>query len=109
MVTQYPHILKFNQVTGNVPYKDENGDTIVPSGTSVTIEIECRFEPNLFGNVITSNEGKQLLYAWTIYMPLGQQVIPNGVQFTGFKDLIQMAAGIILRYEEGQMNARAWV
>lgn len=110
MVSQYPHILKFEAVTAGDPYKDDNGDIIVPKGTKTTIELKCRFEPNSTGKTIISNNGQSKIYNWDIYMPLFQPDVPNGIEIKGFLlDGSLKASGTVLRFDRGQMNARAWV
>lgn len=110
MVTQYPHILKFDAVIAEEPYKDENGDTVIPPGVVTTIEIICRFEPNSKGETIITNDGKSLLYSWMIYMPLGQLDIPNKIEVIGYQDNGSVKGqGTIERFDRGQLNARAWV
>ena len=109
MITQYPQTLKFDHVTAGEPYIDENGDTVIPDGTTTTIEVKCRFEPNQKGETIPSNDGLQLSYGWIVYIPLPQLEIPEGITILGFDQEKQIASGTIKRFSKGQLNARAWV
>ena len=109
MVTQYPHILKFDLVTAGEPYTDENGDTVVPDGTTTTFELKCRFEPNQKGETIPTNDGLQQNYGWMVYFPLPQLDIPEGITIIGYHGEKQIASGTVKRYSTGQLNARVWV
>lgn len=108
-VVQYPHILKFDIVTGGSQEIDENGDTVIVPGATATIEVKCRFEPNGSGEQVPSNDGLLLDFGWVVYMPLGQLAIPEGVALTGYLNGRVIASGIVKRFSEGTMNARAWV
>lgn len=109
MINQYPHILKFDLITAGEPYIDENGDTVIPNGTTATIEVKCRFEPNQKGETIPTNDGLQLNYGWIVYLPLPQLDIPEGITIKGFDKEKQIASGNVKRFSKGQLNARAWV
>lgn len=109
MIIQYPNILRFTQTTAGEPYRDENGDIVIPDGTTTLFEIKCRFEPNQKGETIPSNDGLQLNYGWIVYMPLPQLDIPEGIMITGFYGEKQIASGTVKRFSKGQLNARAWV
>ena len=109
MVVQYPHILKFSIVTGGSEEIDENGDTVIVPGATTTIEVKCRFEPNGSGEQIPSADGLKLDYSWIVYMPLGQPEIPEGIDVTGYLNERLIASGNVKRFNEGTMNAMAWV
>jgi hypothetical protein len=109
MIIQYPHILKFDIVTGSVEEIDENGDTVIVPGATTTIEVKCRFEPNADGERIISADGEQLDFGWIVYMPLDQPDITSGTMITGFNGADLIAQGAVERFIKGQLNARAWV
>lgn len=109
MIIQYPHILKFNIVTGGYEEVDDNGDTIIVSGTTSTVEIKCRFEPNSDGERIVSADGEQLDFGWIVYMPLDQIAVESGTVIRGYNGDDLIAEGDVKRYNQGQLNARLWV
>jgi hypothetical protein len=109
MVIQYPHILKFDIVTGGSEEIDENGDTVIVPGATTNVEIKCRFEVNGSGEQIPSNDGLKLDYGWIVYMPLGNSDIPEGVEIEGYHNEALIASGTVKRFFEGTMNTRAWV
>jgi hypothetical protein len=111
MVVQYPHILKFDIVTGGSEEIDENGDTVIVPGATTTIEVKCRFEFNTFGEMIVSADGANLHFGWVVFMPIGQPEIVNGTTIEGYNDdrPLTNARGEVKRYVKGQMNARLWI
>lgn len=110
MIIQYPHILRFDIVTGGVEEIDENGDTVIVPGQATTIEVKCRFEPNADGQVIVSADGAKLEFGWIVYMPLDQIVVESGIMIRGYTGDDQLIAeGDVKRYSKGQLNARLWV
>jgi hypothetical protein len=109
MIIQYPHILKFDVITGGVEEVDENGDTVIVPGQTTTIEVKCRFEPNADGELIVSADGAKLDFGWIVYMPLDQVEIESGTVIRGYNGDDLIAEGDVKRYNKGQLNARAWV
>lgn len=109
MVIQYPHILKYDIVTGGYEEVDENGDTVIVPGSKSTVEIKCRFEPNAAGEKTVSADGEQLDFRWIVYIPLDQPDISSGTMITGFNGDQVIAQGEVKRFSEGQLNSRAWV
>jgi hypothetical protein len=109
MFTQYPHILKFDIITGGSEEIDENGDTVIVPGATTIIEVKCRFEPNATGEIIISNDGMQLNFGWIVYLPLSQPEVEFGTVIRGYNGDDYFASGVVKRYSEGQLNARAWV
>jgi hypothetical protein len=109
MIIQYPHLLKYDIVTGGYEEVDENGDTVIVPGSKSIVEIKCRFEPNADGERIVSADGEQLEFGWIVYMPVSSPEVPNGAQITGFNSDKVIAKGNVKRFSRGQLNARAWV
>jgi hypothetical protein len=109
MIIQYPHILKFDIVTGGSEVNDENSDTLIVPGQTTTIEVKCRFEPNADGELIVSADGAKLDFGWIVYMPLDQVEIESGTVIRGYNGDDLIAEGDVKRYNKGQLNARAWV
>lgn len=109
MISQYPHILKFDIVTGGGEESDENGDTLIVPGATTTIEVKCRFEPNADGQVIVSADGAKLEFGWIVYMPLDQNSVESGTVIRGYNGEDLIAEGAVKRFSEGQLNARLWV
>jgi hypothetical protein len=109
VVIQYPHILKLDLVSGSTTETDANGDTVIVPGTTTTVEIKCRFEPNGTGQYLIGQDGLRLDFGWIVYQPLGQLEIPEGFEVKGYLGEKLIASGTIKRFSQGQLNARAWV
>jgi len=109
MVVQYPHILKFDIVTGGSEEIDENGDTVIVPGATTAIEVKCRFEPNADGELIVSADGAKLDFGWIVYMPLDQVEVESGTVIRGYNGADLIADGDVKRYSKGQLNAKLWV
>lgn len=109
MVSQYPHTLRFEIVTGSTETTNDDGDTVIVPGAKTNIDIKCRFEPNSTGEFIQSADGQSLKYGWIVYMPKGSVEVPEWVIITGFDGLSEIAKGVVKRFSKGQLNSRAWV
>ena len=99
---QYPHILTATIVSGSV--QDDDGNWI--PGTSESVELPCRAEPNGSGRFINLSDGSQYMFAWTVYFPKGTAPIPDGaeVSITSSPE----AKGNVRRFSQGQLNSRLW-
>ena len=108
MVTQYPHSLVVHVVNESV--QDDNGNWSDQTDEWVIHSI-CRVEPNGKGSVINGQDGKAIVYADTVYMPLGTAKHPlcsEALLFTAV-DGATKATGKVINFSNGQLNARLWL
>jgi len=105
MVIQYPHIIIIRSAVE--PIKDEHGDYAI----SEPIEIFkgfCRAEPNGKGSILKGEDGNEINFSFTVFMPNTLTDIPfnSEVEITINNKLV---SGRVKRYHPGQLNARIWV
>lgn len=107
MVTQYPHSLVVHVVNESV--QDDNGNWSDQTDEWVIHSI-CRVEPNGKGSVINGQDGKAIVYADTVYMPLGTAKIPAMSEVIVYgQDGATKATGKVINFSNGQLNARLWL
>lgn len=107
MVTQYSHKLILAIAASST--QDSNGNWIAGS-PSTQVEITCRAEPNGKGAFLKAADGTQIIFDWTVYMPLPVNDIAPGTP-AEIKDAsgVTIGKGIVARFSRGQLNARVWI
>lgn len=104
VVRQYPH--KITATWGNVS-QDENGDWITSSGG--TFESDCRAEPNGEGKTLTGEDGSQLYFHFSVYLPKTSEIIPVGAQIKIELAKNSVVKSTLKRQHNGQFNTQLWV
>jgi len=104
IVDQYPHTIV---VSSFEPVKDENGDYVTAEPT-VIHSGKCRAEPNGKGEVLRGDNGSEINYSFTVYMP------KTDIVFTYNSDVKieignKLISGRVKRHSNGQLNSRVWV
>lgn len=105
MIQQYPHTLKITTVSGST--QDGNGNW--QPGTPVTVEKPCRAEPNNRNALVKADDGTQVVFDFTVYMPLPVEIIAVGTQVKVYNVDELLGANTVKRFSKGQLNARAWL
>lgn len=105
MVKQYPHILTIRSAAE--PVQDANGD--YQQGEPVEIfRGECRAEPNGKGEVLRGDDGNEINFSFTVFMPKTSVSIPaNSEADISIEN--KLVAGRVKRHHPGQLNSRIWV
>lgn len=105
MVKQYPHTLKITTVSGSV--QDGNGNW--QPGTPIMVEKVCRAEPNSRNAMVKADDGTQVVFDFTVYMPLPADSIAVGAQVKVYNGDELLGASTVKRFSKGQLNARLWL
>lgn len=103
--TQYPHSMVLTKVGSSS--QDTNGNW--QSTGSTVEERACRAEPNSKNAFITTADGTQVYFDYTLYMPLPAETVAVGTKVEVFDGLDILSTGTVKRFSRGQLNARAWI
>jgi hypothetical protein len=103
---QYPHQLIATTFEQDAE-QDDNGNWVVPDSSLLTQL--CRAEPNSKGSFITGVDGKQIVYAWNIYLPLPVTELKPGTKVSIEWNGNKIGQGTVIRFSRGQLNARIWL
>lgn len=110
MITQYPHFLFVKSVTESV--KDENGNWSDASEQWV-LHSMCREQSNGKGRMINGADGKAILFASVVHMPLETVKIIEGTEIkvgnSEDPEAIGRITGQVLKFDVGQLHCRLWV
>lgn len=122
---QYPHFL-YKRTSDGEAVQDANGSWQT-GGASWELSGTCREEPNGKGTTIQAANGRFIVFASTIYAPVGVERIPEGVEvLVSEKELspdeltkegieAAKASGIVricgecLKFDKGRLHTRLWV
>jgi hypothetical protein len=110
MIQQYPHYLFVKVVTDSV--QDEDGSWSEASELWVLHSV-CREQTNGKGSLINGSDGKAIVFASTVHMPLEAERIQEGSEVLvseseSAEGLIRVT-GTVLKFDEGQLHCRLWV
>ena len=104
MVEQYPDSIIVTVSTPAV--QDESSGNFTP-GSEVTYTWECRAEVNGSERKVADSEGTLLDYAFDIYLPLMETVVPFGSPYQLTRGGAHYS-GTIKGASNGQLNSRLW-
>jgi hypothetical protein len=103
---QYPDSITVTVVTAPT----QNTSTLQwTEGSTVTYTFDCRAEVNGTGKRITGSDGSLIEFAYSVFMPLTDVIIPPDSVFTLTGSRFSTVTGRILRASNGQLNSRLWV
>lgn len=103
---QYPDSITVSIVTAPT----QNTTTLQwTEGSSVNHTFNCRAEVNGTGRRIPGSDGSLIEFAYTVYMPLTETIIPPDSVFTLTSSRFGTVQGRVLRASNGQLNSRLWV
>lgn len=105
MVGQYPHKLVI-ELPASQPTL-ANGEWVFGSTTTVTLE--CRAEPNSGNRTIPSQTGSLVVFEFSIYLPLMDTEIPFDAKCTLTISPTRVIVSKCKRHENGQLNSRIWL
>jgi len=109
MIQQYPHFLYVKTVTESV--QDGDGNWTDPSETLVLHSV-CREQTNGKGSLVNGPDGKAIVFASIIHLPLETERIPEGSEVIVSDDesgSIVRIKGEVLKFDTGQLHCRLWV
>lgn len=109
MITQYPHYLLVKAVTDST--QDENGNWTEASETWV-LQSFCREQTNGKGSVVNGPDGKAIVFASVIHLPLECESVAVGSEVIVSNSESEDDArikGTVLKYDTGQLHCRLWV
>lgn len=109
MIQQYPHFLYVKTV--NASTQDADGNWTDPSETLVLHSV-CREQSNGKGSVVNGPDGKAIVFAAVIHLPLESERIVEGAEVVvcnseSATDL--RIKGTVLKYDVGQLHCRLWL
>jgi hypothetical protein len=107
---QYSHFLFVKQVTEST--QDESGNWSTASESWVLHSV-CREQSNGKGSVINSQDGKAIVFASVIHLPLTASRLKENTEVlvseTSSSDGLVRIKGQVLKYDVGQLHHRLWV
>lgn len=110
MVSQYPHFLFVKTATEST--QDGDGNWSTPTEGWVFHSM-CREQPNGNGSTLNGPDGKAIIYASTIHLPLTALRIEEGVEVlvSNSNDATGLfrIKGQVRRFDPGQLHSRLWV
>lgn len=122
---QYPHFL-YKRTSDEEAVQDANGSWQA-GGASWELCGTCREETNGKGTTIQAANGRFIVFASTIYAPVGVERIPEGVEVLASETELSpdeltkegieaaKASGIVricgecLKFDKGRLHIRLWV
>lgn len=105
MVKHYPHTLVVTHAATST--QDASGNWV--TGVETTTELNCRAEPNKGNAFITAEDGNRINYEWIVFIPLPVTAIKLGSMVTVKNAATVLSQNKVLRFSEGQLNARVWL
>jgi hypothetical protein len=105
MVRQYSHRLVITAISGST--QDGNGNWV--TNTPSTMEKNCRAEPNSKNAMVKSDDGTQIVFDFTVYLPLPVDRIAVGTKVTVYNGTEVLCINTVKRFHPGQLNARLWL
>ncbi|MFN3341899.1 MAG: hypothetical protein ACK40M_04335 [Flavobacteriales bacterium] len=105
MVKQYPHIITITSKTGT---RDDEGNW-EQSGTTTIVSLKCRFEANAKGAMIVKEDGTQVVFSGIVFLPRVATELKPGSAVEVVNGSTVLSKARILRFSNGQLNARIWL
>lgn len=109
MIQQYPHYLLIKVITDSV----QNGDgSWSEASEQLVLHSVCREQSNGKGAVVNGPDGKAIVFASVIHLPLETERIPEGSEVIVSSDENGSALrikGEVLKFDTGQLHCRLWV
>jgi hypothetical protein len=105
MVRQYPHTIQITPQPELTP--DADGNLTGTDGTPQTFV--CRAEPAGSDSIVRGEDGAEIMYRWTVYMPLITDVFTPGDSVLITLSGGNTATGTVKQFSNGQLNTRVWV
>ncbi len=108
MVSQYPHTLTAQQISG-IATANSDGDYIGSVTEKVTLS-KCRAEINSGGAVLNLTDGTQYVYDSLIQLPKSAPIVfeSTEIEVTDENGNV-MASGTVKRFQPAQLHCRLWV
>jgi len=103
---QYPDSIVVTVVTAAT--KDEESG-LYTEGSTTPYTFSCRAEVNGTGRQIPGKDGSLIVYAYTVYMPGTETILPPDSGYTLTSDRFGTVTGKLLRASNGQLNSRIWL
>jgi hypothetical protein len=109
-MNQYPHFLFVKTVTEASQDADGNWSTATESWVLHSI---CREQSNGKGSVINGQDGKAIVFAAVVHLPLSSERIKENAEVliseTSSPDGFVRIKGQVLKYDVGQLHERLWL
>lgn len=113
MAVQYPHFLFVKSLGGDSVQNPTDGTWSDPAAEAWIFHSVCREETNGRGATIQSADGQAIVYSSTIQMPRSAARIQErtSVLISESKDPegVLRITGQVLKFDNGQLHARAWI
>jgi len=113
MVRQYPHRLTYAAADSSspAPVPNENGDWTFPAGMDApsAVQVACRAETNGTHQTIAGQDGRQLDYAFVVYLPKGTAPIDEGTAIEVHSDAGLLVQTVVKQFYSGQLNCKLYV
>lgn len=110
MIQQYPHFLFVKSVSESI--QDENGNWSESTEQWVLRSV-CREQTNGKGSLINGQDGKSIVFASIVHLPLSAERIIEGtlvkVCAANDADAVGRIEKQILKFDVGQLHCRLWV
>jgi hypothetical protein len=107
VVRQYPHTLQY--ITPGTPaYQDAEGYWVEGEPGSLE-ELRCRLEPAGAGALLTTADGQQVAFRYSVFFPKGTDRLPYGTEVKVFSGEELLAEETVLQFSKGQLSAKAWL
>lgn len=106
MVKQYPHTITITTYPSGT--RDEDGNPLQGTPTTTTAT-KCRYEPNQKAAMIVKEDGTEVVYSGTVFMPLSSLHISPGATAEVKNGDQVLSNGKVLRFSKGQINMRLWL
>lgn len=111
MIKQYPHFLFVLHQADSV--QDEDTGEWIAVAPAWQFHSVCREEPNGKGSVVNGTDGKAIVFASTVFMPISAARIKESTEVlvSESNDVagISRIKGTVLKFDQGQLNRRLWV
>lgn len=110
MLNRYFHTLQYKQPGAPGPAKrNDDGDWVTPVASTADVTVECRAEPNGSGRKVSSQDGAEVVYSWTVYAGPETAIIPYGTTLLLFKDGVKFGKGKVIRFSPSTLNVKIYV
>ena len=104
---QYPHTITITRI--GAPSTDDEGNP-TPGGDQVIYTGTCRADIAKTNAFIVGENGKQIFYSSTIYMPLPKLPVIEGDKVSVVMSVGNIVNAEVLAVDKGsQLNNRLWV
>ena len=104
-MVRYPHNVSVTWTA--TPSKDTSGDWV--EGSESTFTSECRAEANGEGKTIAGQDGSRVDFAFEVFLPKTDTVIPFGASVEITISTGVVVKGTVKNHDNGQLISRLWV